>query len=123
MTRYSLFGITILLGFILAVYYGWVVRPVSVNDASPALLRQDFRADYVLMLAEAYQADRNVERAVAAFAFLGSQGERYNPYVFASEALAFGTENGYSVADLELLQELQLALLEFNPTFAPTPTP
>ncbi|MEX2143392.1 MAG: hypothetical protein WD740_02260 [Anaerolineales bacterium] len=123
MTRYTLFGITILLGFLLAVYYGWAVRPVSFDSATPAMLRQDFQADYVLMVAEAFQADNNVERSIAALAFLGVEGQSYNPYIFASDTLAFGTLNGYAVPDLERLQILQQALLEFDASFAPTPTP
>jgi hypothetical protein len=123
MTRYTLFGLTILAGFVLAVYYGWAVRPVAMQDADPALLRADFRADYVLMVAEAFEADHNAERAIAALSFLSIEGEPYNPYLFASDALAFGTENDYSVPDLESLQAMQLALLKFDPNFAPTPTP
>jgi hypothetical protein len=123
MNRYTLFGITILIGFVFAVYYGWAVRPIPAANAQPALLREDYRADYVLMVAEAYQADHNAERAIGSLGFLGSEGETYNPYAFVSDAQAFGTNNGYSVADLELLQELQAALLEFDASFAPTATP
>lgn len=123
MNRYILFGITILIGFVFAVYYGWAVRPITAANAEPSLLREDYRADYVLMAAEAYQADHNTERAIGALGFLGREGETYNPYAFVSDALAFGVENGYSVTDLDLLQELQAALLEFDASFAPTSTP
>jgi len=123
MNRYILFGITILLGLVFATYYGWAVRPITSTNAEPTLLREDYRADCVLMAAEAYQADHNTERAIGALGFLGSQGETYNPYAFVSDALAFGTSNHYSVSDLELLRELQAALLDFDASFAPTSTP
>lgn len=123
MTRYTVFGITILIGFVFAVYYGWAARPVGLADASPAMLRADFRADYALMVAEAYQADQDAERAIAELSFLGSEGQAYNPYALISDALAFGSENGFSVSDLALLQNLQAALLEFDPGFASTPAP
>ena len=123
MNRYTLFGITIFLGFLAAVYYGWAMRPLAAANAAPVLLRVDFRTDYALMVAEAFQADHNTERAIAALGFLGVEAETYNPYAFVSEALAFGTENGYSVTDLELLQGLQTALLEFDAGFAGTSTP
>lgn len=123
MNRYTLFGITIFLGFIFAVYYGWAVRPLAAANAAPVLLREDYRADYVVMVAEAFQADQNTERAISALGFLGVEGEPYNPYAFVSDALAFGTENGYAVVDLELLQALATALLEFDAGFAGTPTP
>ncbi len=123
MTRYILFGISILLGFIGSVYYGWADRPVRATDAAPAVLRQDFRSDYTLMVAEAFQNDHNTERAIASLGFLATTGKPYNPYGLVSDALTFGTKNGYAVTDLGLLQTLQSALLEFDPTLAGTPTP
>ena len=123
MNRYIVFSVTILIGPVISVYYGWSARSVSVRDAEPALLREDFRADYVLMVAEAFQADHDVERAIASLGFLAIDGEAYNPIDFVSDTMIFATENGYSVADLELLQELEQALLTYDPRFAPTPTP
>jgi hypothetical protein len=123
MNRYYLFGLTILAGLILSLYYGWAVRPVRALDVNPDLLREDFRADYVLMIAEAYQADAEVERAVVSFAFLAEEGQPYNPATFVAEAIQFGTEEGYSISDLALLQDLEQALLTFDPAFAATPTP
>jgi hypothetical protein len=121
--RYALFGITILLGFVVAVYYGWAVRPVNTSDAEPTLLREDFRADYVLMVAEAYNADHEVERAIGALGFLSEEQEEYNPLEFVSAALAFGVDAGFSVGDLELLQQLESAIRAFDPGFAATATP
>lgn len=123
MNRYTVFGITILVGFLAAVYYGWAVRPVSVNDASPALLREDFRADYTLMVAEAFMVDNDPERAISSLSFLAVEGEPYNPYGFVADALLFGTEQGYSVTDLAALQALEQGLREYDPSFAATPTP
>lgn len=123
MNRYTVFGITILIGFLASVYYGWAVRPVTARNAEPALLREDFRADYALMVAEAFQADKDEERAITSLAFLGEQGEAYNPYAFISDAMLFGSENGFSAEDLALLQTLQQALLDFDPRFGATPTP
>jgi len=121
--RYALFGLTILLGFVVAVYYGWAVRPVTVSDVAPTLLREDFRADYVLMVAEAYEADHEIERAIGALGFLSEEQEGYNPLLFVSDAMAFGVDNGLSVTDLGLLQELSTALKTFDPGFSATATP
>lgn len=122
MNRYISFGVSILVGLVLAVYFFWS-RPVSISDADPALLRQDFRSDYVLMVAEAFQTDNDEERAISSLGFLGVEGEPYNPLAFVSDTLLFGTENGYSIADLEMLQDLEQALLAYDPRFAPTATP
>ena len=123
MNRYTVFGITILVGFLAAVYYGWAVRPVSVHDATPALLREDFRADYALMVAEAFMVDNDPERAISSLSFLAVEGEPYNPYEFVADALLFGTEEGYSLPDLAALQALEQGLREYDPSFSATPTP
>lgn len=121
--RYAFFGLTILLGFVAAVYYGWAVRPVTLRDAEPTLLREDYRADYVLMVAESFAADHEVERAIGALGFLSEDQQSYNPLDLVNDALAFGADAGYSAADLELLQSLAAALKTFDPGFAVTPTP
>jgi hypothetical protein len=121
--RYALFGATILLGFLAAVYYGWAVRPVSARDASPTLLREDFKADYVLMVAETYSADHEIERAIGALGFLAEDQEGYNPLDFVSDAMAFGVDAEFSVEDLELLQTFAADLRTFDPDFDATPTP
>ena len=123
MNRYYAFGATILIGLLVAVYYGWVVRPVSVRNADPTLLREDFRADYVLMVAEAYAADHEIERAIGALGFLSKAREEYNPLIFVNDAMEFGVDAGYSVADLKLLQTLEAALKTFDPGFVATATP
>ncbi len=121
--RYAIFGATIFLGFVTAVYCGWAVRPISIHNANPTLLREDFRADYVLMVAESYSADHEVERAIGALGFLSKDKEEYNPLVFVSDTMAFGVDVGFSVADLKLLQDLEAALKTFDPSFAATATP
>ena len=123
MNRYYAFGATILIGLLVAVYYGWVVRPVSVRNAVPTLLREDFRADYVLMVAEAYAADHEIERAIGALGFLSKEREEYNPLIFVNDAMEFGVDAGYSVADLKLLQTLEATLKTFDPGFVATATP
>ncbi len=116
--RHILFGLTILTGFVFAVYQGWAQRPVSAQDAPPSMLRADFQSDYVLMVAEAYSADGDAQRAISQLGFLATEGEPYNPYGMASDALIFGEENGYSSRDLDLLLALQSGLLSFDPNFA-----
>jgi hypothetical protein len=117
--RQILFVITILLGFVGSLYYGWVKAPVDISDAEPSLLRADFRADYALMVAEAYQADQDVDRAVASLAFLNPE----NVLVPVEAALTFGQEHGFSPDDIASLAALAEALREYDPGLAATPTP
>ena len=55
--RWLAFLVAIGIGLGLGLYYGWVVSPVAYVDTAPNTLRPDYKADYVLMVAEAYQAD------------------------------------------------------------------
>jgi hypothetical protein len=119
MTRYTLFGITIVLGLIASLYLGWAVRPVSAPDADPSLLREDFRADYALMVAESYAADSNLDRALEHLDFLDADNA-LNPVM---AALEFGQEHGFAEADLAFLAALADALHTQIPSLAATPTP
>ncbi len=119
MNRYIVFGITILLGLVASLYYGWFGRSIEVTDAAPALLRVDFKADYALMVAESFAADNDVERAIEHLAFLDAD----NPRTPVVVALEFGQDEGYSQDDLVLLAALAEALRDYDPGFAATPTP
>lgn len=46
-------------GIALGLAYGWVIDPVDFFDLTPDTLRADYKADYVLMVAEAYRANRD----------------------------------------------------------------
>ncbi|MBX3045847.1 MAG: hypothetical protein KF698_02495 [Anaerolineales bacterium] len=118
-TRYTLFGLTILLGLIASLYAGWELRPLSAADAAPSLLREDYAADYALMAAEAYAADGNLDRAIDHLEFLNAE----NPLLPLVNAMEFGREHEYSQADLNLLAELASALREQVPSLSHTPTP
>lgn len=119
MNRYIAFGVTILVGLIASLYLAWMGGTANVSDAEPNLLREDFRADYALMVAEAFQANNNAEEAVAHLAFLDAE----SPIAPVEEAIAFGENAGFSENDLALLDNLADALVVFNPDFALTPTP
>lgn len=119
MNRYIVFGVTILLGLVASVYYGWFARSVEISDAAPSLLRVDFKADYALMVAESFASDKDIERAIEHLVFLDSDNPR-SPVVAAIE---FGQDEGYSQDDLVLLAALAEALRDYDPDFLATPTP
>ena len=103
--RWLAFLIAIAVGMGIGLYYGWVVSPVAYVDTAPNTLRADYKADYVLMVAEAYQADGDLESARRALALLGS-----DPVAAVQKAVAFGTAHGYASQDLYALQQLLTAL-------------
>jgi hypothetical protein len=115
MPRWLFSVIAIAVGIGLGLFYGWVISPVQFVDTTPASMRADYRADYVLMIAEAYHADQNTDLAIRRLAVFGSD----SPAEIASQALQTGQTIGYSAEDISTLQELTRALQAYQP--APTP--
>lgn len=107
------FSIIILLGvgIALGLVYGWMISPVQFTDVTPDALRIDYRADYVLMVAEAYRAEQDPALAARRLAMLGSE----EPSVIAAEAEDFARQASYPTDDLTLIQELTLALQTWQP--------
>ncbi len=103
--RWIAFLLSIAVGLGIGLYYGWVVSPVDYVDTAPNTLRPDYKADFVLMTAEAYQADGDLEAARRTLALLGE-----DPVEAVKQALAFGAEHGYTSQDLFVLRELLTAL-------------
>ncbi|MFQ5923462.1 MAG: hypothetical protein ACE5M4_11525 [Anaerolineales bacterium] len=93
-------------GALIAVVYGWLVRPVEYIDTSPDSLRIDFRTDYVLMVAESYSADQDLTLAQVRLAALGPQA----PDEYVTQAIDYALEHSFSRADLERLNGLAIAL-------------
>ncbi len=110
--------ITVILGIVLGIAYGWLLSPVEYTNVTPELLRSDFRTDYVLMIAEAYHVDQNPENASQKLAILGSE----EPYMLASQAYEYAHQYAYDADDLALIQELALALQTWQP-LPPTVSP
>ena len=87
-------------------------------DIAPESLRVDYKSDYVLMVAEAYQVEADLGLAVRRLALLGSAA----PTDMVANALSYALQHDYSARDLSLLQSLGEALLTWNPNLEiPTP--
>jgi hypothetical protein len=109
--RWFLFVLSVILGLALGLLYGWVISPVQYVDTTPSTLRADFRTDYTLMVAEIFENDKNVDQAARRLASLGSQP----PAQIASVALNFAQEHNYAATDINLLQNLTVALQVWQP--------
>ena len=102
MSRWIGFIITILLGAAAGLFYGLRLDPVEFVDITPDSLREDYRADYVLMVAEVYRADGDAAAAVGRLAFLGDT----EPLAVIQSAAQFATEVGYTAKDLAKIDDL-----------------
>ena len=111
MSRWVKFLLVIALGIAAGMFYGWVVNPVEYVDIAPESLREDYKTDYVLMTAEAYQVNFDLGTAVRRLAQLGDTP----PADTVTEAVAYALEHGYAADDLALMQLLGEAVLEWNP--------
>jgi hypothetical protein len=118
MMRWFGFFLAILVGVGLGLLYGWVVKPVDYVDTSPDTLRIDYKTDYVLMTAEAYQGEGNLELAIRRLALLGDDA----PVGMVYQSILFAEKAGYADADLAMVQTLMAALQTYNLTQG-TPAP
>lgn len=105
------FIIALIVGIAAGLVYGWVISPVQYTDAPPNILRADYRADYVLMTAEAYQKDHDAETAARRLAILGSEP----PAQIAASALQYATDNGFTPDEIIILQGLLRAMQTHQP--------
>jgi hypothetical protein len=102
MRRWSRFLIAILVGIGLGLLYGWLISPVRYVETTPDTLHMQYKTDYVLMTAEVYNADKNLETAVRRLGALGN----ISPSDMVYQAIVFAQKAGYADADLALMQNL-----------------
>jgi len=105
-------AVTLIIGLGLGLTYGLVVDPVEYTDATPKVLRVDYRADYVLMTAEAYQGEQNPDLAARRLALLGSDP----PAQIVSSTIEYAHANGFTQDEITLLQGLLTAMQTYQPT-------
>jgi hypothetical protein len=103
--------IAALIGIALGLVYGWVIAPIQYIDVTPNILREDYRADYVLMVAEAHQNEQDPETAARRIAILGSE----SPAQIVASTLVYATNNGFSQNEILLLQGLLTAMQTYQP--------
>jgi hypothetical protein len=106
MSRWFFFLIAIAFGVVLGLLYGWVLSPVEFVDTTPDTLGRYYKSDYVLMVAEAYKAERDLEAALRRLALLGN----HPPEDIVREATLFAESQGYSDLDVNLMRALSSAL-------------
>ena len=104
-------------GIGLGLLYGWVIDPVDFVDLTPDTLRADYRADYILMVAEAYQSENDLDLAARRLAIFGSDP----PADIAAQALQFGPSAGFTPSELSTLESLVQALRAWQPSDGAAP--
>lgn len=98
--------LALLAGIGIGIAYGWYVDPVDYFDTTPDTLRADYKADYVLMTAEAYQVEQDPGLAARRLAMFGTKSAS----AIAAEGLAYARAHSFSDAEIAIMQELVTAL-------------
>jgi hypothetical protein len=70
-------GLGLVIGAGLGLYLGWVAWPTEFTDANPGVLQEDYRRDYLLMVAIAYTLDNDLPAAQQRIASLGTDGDAF----------------------------------------------
>lgn len=101
-------------GLALGLVIGWL-WPVQYTNTAPSVLRQDYRDDYVVMVASAYEIEGDPERARERLVLLDAE-EPAAPVVELGERLV---EAGGGAEDIVRLARLAWALKAITPTLVP----
>jgi hypothetical protein len=72
MGRWIRFFIAMAIGAAAAMYYGWKLNPVRYPETTPETLRVDYKTDYVLMVAEVYRAEGDIDLAARRLALIST---------------------------------------------------
>ena len=107
--------IGVALGLALGFAIGWWLWPVKYTNTSPAVLRQDYRDDYIVMVATAYEGEGDLEQARERLRALDPQ-EPAAPVIELAERLV---EAGGGDDEIARLARLAWALGSTSPTLIP----
>ncbi len=100
------FGLSIVVGLVIGLVYGWFFRTAAPQDLSFEALRADYKADYVLMVAEIYKSEKDAALAKSRLMSIGDQ----NVDLLVQQALMTARSLGYAPQDIELISALSRAL-------------
>ena len=118
MRRWIWFSLAMLVGIAAGLYYGWQINPVKYVETTPATLRIDYQTDYILMVAEAYQAEGDLNTAARRLAVLGETP----PAEIVRQAMIYAAQVLYADSDQDLLGKLASDFQTWDPLLeAPAP--
>jgi hypothetical protein len=116
MRRISLLAlIGLAAGIALGLLIGWVLWTVEYTNTAPTHLRQDYRDDYIVMVASAYQVESNLGAARDRLAQLNPD-DPAQPVVDLAQRLI--AANGRP-SDIEALVDLAEELGAATPAMSP----
>ncbi len=109
-SNWIIFFIALAFGLGLGLAYGWAIDPVQYVDVTPDLLRADYRADYVLMVAEAHVREQDAELSARRLAMLGGE----DPAKMVEDTLLYAAQNGFTQPEMLALKGLLTAMQTYR---------
>ncbi len=104
-------AIAAIFGIALGLIYGWLIDPIEYVDVPPNILREDYRVDYVLMVAESYQKELDPDTAARRLAVLGGE----SPAFITGTALEYAKQNAFTENEMKALEDLLTAMQTYQP--------
>ncbi|MEJ5241347.1 MAG: hypothetical protein WHS87_09130 [Anaerolineales bacterium] len=106
MSRHLLRLLLFLIGLAAGIFYAWKIAPIRYTDVPLSALRADYRTDYVLAIAEAYQSEQDLNLAISRLKWLNPT----SPLTPVQEALLYAQAHGFDEREIAFLQSLVQAL-------------
>ena len=121
LNRYIWFLLMIIIGAGIGLYYSWFIKPPDFVDAVFTNLRQDYKSDYILMVAEIYDMDHNRLEANHRLDAILDQNETKEWLI--QNAIKNAEGLGYDPVDLRKMNQLFEVVTGLKPTATPQTDP
>ena len=121
LNRYIWFLLMIIIGAGISLYYSWFIKPPDFVDAVFTNLRQDYKSDYILMVAEIYDMDHNRLEANHRLDAILDQNETKEWLI--QNAIKNAEGLGYDPVDLRKMNQLFEVVTGLKPTATPQTDP
>lgn len=107
--RLVFFLLTILLGIVAGLAFGWLAMPPkAAQDADMERLRVDYQTDLVLMLAESFQKEPDILFTLDELAKISDE----DPLTFIGKSVFYAQKVGYPQEDVDLIMNLLLSEID-----------
>ncbi|MHC1772595.1 MAG: hypothetical protein AB9907_12875 [Flexilinea sp.] len=83
----------LLIGLLAGLFYGWLINPTRYIDITPQSLHRDFQKQYLLLIAQSYQANEDIGRS---YARIKQMTDPVNPDSLREMLLEMETDPDYS---------------------------
>ncbi len=110
----GLVGFGLVLGVILGLFLGWIAWPTEFESANPAMLAEEYKQEYILMIAADYALTGDLEAARQRIRSLGEGSEAFL-FSFTLDQIL----QSRNQVEMRQLSQLANDLGQYSPAMAP----